>query len=401
MIDIRNDFPSSKEFIATYWGKKPLLVRGFLKDAASLISPDELAGLSLESEVESRMIIESTAKDAQSNWQVNHGPFEESVFTELPESHWSLLVQGVDRFMPKISNLCSFFDFIPNWRFDDVMVSYSAPGGGVGPHYDLYDVFLIQGLGERVWQLGARKEEPTAELVPDIPLKILANYQYSLEVKVQAGDVLYIPPMWSHNGISISEAITYSVGFRAPPLGELLYRSAFELATSIQGERLFEDRRFQGQIEPGEISSQSVEDALSGVIDLIKQKDLFAACFGSYVTEPKEVQDDSGAISIKVGKDEPLCLSQLGSPDTRSIIAKAPAYRLEGGRFAFYRGDSELLFFAEGQVITLPLSLKDTVAKLCKLRVYDENILVELAYDNDASILLGYCFERGWIYTEA
>lgn len=403
MIDICHKFPSSKEFISNYWGKKPLLIRGFMHHAGNILSPDELAGLSLEAEAESRIVIESKGENQiEKRWQVRHGPFKDADFNKLPKSNWSLLVQGVDRFLSEASDLTSNFNFIPNWRFDDVMVSYSAPGGGVGPHYDLYDVFLIQGHGERLWRLGGNKESTNAPLVEGIPLKILAKYEASTEIKVKQGDVLYLPPMWGHDGISLSEAITYSVGFRSPPIGELLHRLAFEGATSSQGESLFEDESFDGQKEPGQITKQSIQGALQKVIDLIDDEQMLARCFGSYVTEPKEPQDPSGAISIKAGKDEPVKLSDLYKMnlDCDRIKKLDSAYRLEGGRFAFYEGTNELLFFVEGQTLELPHSLKPTVCVLSQQRVYNKDYLAKLTCDKDSLTLLGYCLEQGWLYTE-
>lgn len=403
MIDICETFPSPEEFISRYWGKKPLLIRGLIKQADSLISAEELAGLSLEPAAESRVVMESKHEnDHTKRWQVKHGPFDENFFESLPNNNWSLLVQGVDRFLSEVSDLTKVFDFIPNWRFDDVMVSYSAPGGGVGPHYDLYDVFLVQGTGQRLWRIGDKKEDKDAPLIDDIPLKILKSYEASIEIKVTTGDVLYLPPMWGHDGISITEAITYSVGFRSPPIGELLYRAAFELATSTRGERLFEDRRFSGQKEPGEITSQSIQDALGQVLELLGDEQVFAACFGAYVTEPKEPQDPSGAISIKAGKDEPLGISELRMmPLNLDHIAQLEViHRLEGGRFAYYVGKTQLLCFIEGQMLTLPLSLKPTVAMLCRERTYARNQLAKLACDKDSLTLLGYCLEQGWLYTE-
>ena len=138
---------TADEFLAEYWQKKPLLIRNAIPNFIAPIEGDDLAGLSLEEEVESRLVIGD-------DWQLEHGPFEESRFETLPDRNWTLLVQGVDLWIPEVADLLKSFDFLPAWRVDDIMVSYAEDGGNVGPHFDYYDVFLLQGSGQRHWQVG-------------------------------------------------------------------------------------------------------------------------------------------------------------------------------------------------------------------------------------------------------
>ncbi|WP_344057210.1 cupin domain-containing protein, partial [Nocardioides hwasunensis] len=147
---------SAADFLRDYWQRKPLLIRGAFPDFACPLAPDELAGLACEAGVEARLVEE---QGPQGPWQVSHGPFDETTFARLPEQEWTLLVQAVDHYVPEVAELLGSFDFLPRWRLDDIMISYAPPGGSVGPHVDQYDVFLLQGSGQRRWQLGGRVAE--------------------------------------------------------------------------------------------------------------------------------------------------------------------------------------------------------------------------------------------------
>jgi 50S ribosomal protein L16 3-hydroxylase len=202
---------SKKEFLADYWQKKPLLIKQALPDFISPIEPDELAGLSLEEEFESRLITGSINQQ----WALTNGPFLATDFEKLAKNNWSLLVQGVDRFIPEIEALITHFDFIPRWRFDDVMISYAVTGGSVGPHFDLYDVFLLQGSGNRRWQLSTQNCNMDNYL-PDTPLRIMQKFTPEQTFEVEAGDILYIPPKVAHHGVSLDDnCTTLSFGYRS------------------------------------------------------------------------------------------------------------------------------------------------------------------------------------------
>jgi 50S ribosomal protein L16 3-hydroxylase len=202
---------SEQEFLSDYWQKKPLLIKQALPDFISPITPDELAGLSLENEFESRLITGSI----DNRWTLSNGAFSTEVFSTLPEKNWTLLVQGVDKFIPDIEALIQHFDFIPRWRFDDVMISYAAQGGSVGPHFDFYDVFLLQGSGARRWTLSS--ENCTLDnYLKDVPLRIMRQFTPEQTFEVEAGDILYIPPKIAHHGVSLSDdCTTLSFGYRS------------------------------------------------------------------------------------------------------------------------------------------------------------------------------------------
>ncbi len=181
-----------------------------------MISPEELAGLACEDVVESRLV---STDQATPGWHVRHGPFSEQDFTSLPDTDYTLLVQDVEKHIPELRRLVDPFRFIPDWRIDDLMISYAAPNGNVGPHTDAYDVFLIQTMGRRRWQIACRFYP---DLLTDCDLQILKHFHAEQEWVVEPGDVLYLPPGVAHYGVALEPCMTCSVGFRAPSDYELL-----------------------------------------------------------------------------------------------------------------------------------------------------------------------------------
>ena len=208
-LKILSAFPDPQTFYADFWNKAPFVVTGGIEAEfiEALIEPDELAGLSLEEEVRARLVT-----GPGGGWTCRHGPFEERDFTELGEQGWNLLVHNVEHFHPPVSRLLPEFNFSPRWLLDDIMISYSAPGGTVGPHIDSYHVFLVQGQGRRRWKVG---HAPLGEeqYIPDIDLKVLRNEFEGTTVEVGPGDIIYIPPRVPHEGITLDSAMTFSVGF--------------------------------------------------------------------------------------------------------------------------------------------------------------------------------------------
>ena len=203
---------SEKEFLSNYWQKKPLLIKQALPGFISPVAPDELAGLSLEEEFESRLI---TGSINDQQWSLTNGPFDGDTFNNLPDKNWTLLVQGVDRFIPEVEELITHFDFIPRWRFDDVMISYAATGGSVGPHFDFYDVFLLQGSGKRRWHLSTQHCN-TNNYLENVPLRIMNQFTSEQVFDVEPGDILYIPPKVAHHGVSLDDdCTTLSFGYRS------------------------------------------------------------------------------------------------------------------------------------------------------------------------------------------
>ena len=204
-------------FLREHWQKKPMLIRNALPDWCNPLDPEDLAGLACEEEIESRLIIR---KDE--SWKLEHGPFTEKRFGKLGKKPWTLLVQAVDHFVPEVAALIAPFRFVPNWRIDDVMVSYASDQGGVGPHFDQYDVFLVQGLGRRRWQIGPVCDAQTP-LLPHDDIRLLASFEATDEWVLEPGDILYVPPGFAHDGVALGDdCMTYTIGFRSPSRNELI-----------------------------------------------------------------------------------------------------------------------------------------------------------------------------------
>ena len=281
------------EFMSKYWQKKPLLIRGAIPEFKPLLSRDELFELAENPDVESRLIVENTSakrKKSEPTWTMANGPFSEDS-AELPflkKSNWTLLVQGVDLHDEQVHALKNQFRFAPDARLDDVMISFATDGGGVGPHFDSYDVFLLQAEGKRRWRIGKQKD---LTLQKDVPLKILANFAPEQEFVLDAGDMLYLPPMYAHEGVAVGECMTYSIGFRAPAelelARELLQRFADDTLEEEEEKILYKDPKQVAVEEPALIPSALLDFAKQAVEKAMSDPDALARNLGEYLTEPK------------------------------------------------------------------------------------------------------------------
>ncbi|HET6567122.1 MAG TPA: cupin domain-containing protein, partial [Rhodothermales bacterium] len=245
---------SPADFLAEYWQKKPLLVRGALPDFESPVSPEDLAGLACEPDVSARLILE---RGGDYPWQLRHGPFDEQDFADLAPTHWTLLVSEVDRWVPEVAALLDRFRFIPSWRIDDVMISYAPAEGGVGAHVDNYDVFLLQAKGQRRWQIGAGPVQEE-NLVPDIDIRMLRDFEPEEEWLLAPGDLLYLPPRIAHHGVAVGDCMTYSIGFRAPSYQDILTGFLSYLAEQVDPLARYSDPDLKPQLHPGEIGPSAL-----------------------------------------------------------------------------------------------------------------------------------------------
>ncbi len=201
------------DFLERHWQKRPVVLKRGFTNFIDPLSPDELAGLAMESEIDSRLVSHQDGK-----WQVSHGPFES--YDHLGESNWSLLVQAVNHWHEPTAALMRPFRALPDWRIDDLMISFSVPGGGVGPHLDQYDVFIIQGTGRRRWRVGEKLQ--MRQHCPHPDLLQVDPFEAIIDEELEPGDILYIPPGFPHEGYALENAMNYSVGFRAPNSRELI-----------------------------------------------------------------------------------------------------------------------------------------------------------------------------------
>lgn len=241
-------------FLKEYWQQKPLLIRQALPGFESPVSPDELAGMACETDA-ARLVLE---KGGVSPWEVRNGPMDDDDFADLPETHWSLLVNDTEQMLPELSEIVALFRFIPDWRIDDLMISFAVAGGSVGPHIDAYDVFLLQAHGQRRWQVS---EQPCAEdnFLPDIELRVMREFVAEQDWVLNPGDMLYLPPNVAHYGAAVNDCMTYSVGFRAPSQADLLERLLGELVDMPALQQRFTDKSRVLQDDPGLISDGDLE----------------------------------------------------------------------------------------------------------------------------------------------
>jgi len=328
----------STGFLEAYWQKRPLLVRGSVRGLDNPVGPDELAGLACEADVESRIV---SGNDA-SGWTVRHGPFAENEFSTLPDNNWSLLVQDVDKFIPDLTAVLGLFSFLPYWRLEDLMVSYSSPGGSVGPHVDNYDVFLIQMEGRRCWQLASETAETAWR--DDCEIRVLKSFEPSSSFWLDPGDMLYIPPGIPHYGRGEVPCLSFSVGFRAPSDGDLLSQAA-RLLTDCGDETFYCDADLADtEVDDSRISAAAVERARRLLANAARRSDArVAQLLGRAVTDNKPW----------------LLPEQPENPTSRARLEKrlSACERLrlhEGSRLAWHASEYGTLIFVDGESWSLP-----------------------------------------------
>lgn len=287
---ILDTLPTTEEFFHEFWNKKPFVVRGMIPKEiiGALIDEDHLAGLSMEEEVVSRLVRKG---EKQSDWTCDHGPFKEKDFADLGEKDWSLLVQNTDQYHDETAELLKYFNFTPRWLLDDIMVSFSPKGGTVGAHTDSYHVFLVQGKGERRWKV-ANEAIKNEDYIEDISLKILKTSFEGEYITVTQGDVIYIPPNFAHQGISLKPSLTYSVGFLGPSLSEMLIEFGHYLE-----EHHLEIPRYLGKnltesAVPFHVAPNHIDDLKFFMTDVFEQ-DYFTKWLTHYFSCPIQTYDDA------------------------------------------------------------------------------------------------------------
>ncbi len=273
-----------KAFMRRHWQSKPLVIRQAIPGFKPPVDRSDLVQLSAQEDVQSRLVVQpSTTGD----WRFRHGPFKRTALPPFKQPGWTLLVQGVDLLDDRVHALMQQFRFIPDARVDDVMVSYATDGGGVGPHFDSYDVFLLQAQGQRRWRFGKQKD---LTLQPGLPLKILANFEPELEVVLDAGDMLYLPPRYAHDGVAQGECMTYSIGFRAPSRGELageLLQRLADDALQVAGSALYRDPSQTAVQNSAAIPDDLFGFARDALERVVGDMDSLRRVLGEYLTEPK------------------------------------------------------------------------------------------------------------------
>ena len=366
-------------FVRDYWQKQPLLLRAAMPPSAFTLSADELAGLACEEGIESRLLIQ-TATDA---WQVRHGPFDADDFAALPEHDWTLLVQDVDKYVTPVGHLMDAFDFVPGWRVDDIMVSYAADRGGVGPHTDAYDVFLMQAHGSRRWRL-SYETYTDDDLVPGLEQRILSRFRVDEDWVLHPGDVLYLPPGIAHWGTAEGDCMTYSLGFRSPSQQELA-ADWFQYRVGLADEHRLDDPDDLSADTPGEITAGAVAAARQ-LLDALP--DTGSAAFGTWLgrhfTEPKP--------QFQIPPpDDTWDRSRLA----RHLDAQQPLQRHPFARISWMTASDKVLLFVQGESMTLPDSCRPLAAYLSQHRRLADDALAQMLVNADAEALLLHLLNDG------
>jgi len=309
--------PTTEEFFREFWNKKPFVVRGMISKEimGALIDEDHLAGLSLEEEVESRLVKKGKK---QNDWTCDHGPFQEKDFAGLGEEDWSLLVQNIDKHHDATADLLKCFNFSPRWLLDDIMVSFSPKGGTVGAHTDSYHVFLVQGKGERCWKV-ANEPIKNEDYINDISLKILEASFEGEDITVTEGDVIYVPPKFAHQGISLKSSLTYSVGFLGPSLSDML----IQFGQYIEENHL-KIPRYLGQnltesAVPFEITPNHSDDLKLFMTDVFTQ-DYFNKWLTHYFCSPMQTYEEDYDEDANINVDDIIAESVM--------LIKRPAIKM-------------------------------------------------------------------------
>jgi 50S ribosomal protein L16 3-hydroxylase len=372
------------QFLRDHWQQKPLFVKNAVPEIAGLLDGNELAGLALEDNVESRLVI----RHPRNRWELKRGPFTAKTFKALPPKDWTLLVQAVDHFLPEAAELLERFNFLPHWRIDDLMVSYAVDGGGVGPHYDSYDVFLIQGIGTRVWKTGPAADD--RDLLPHPDLRILKKMAVTDEFVCEPGDLLYLPPRLAHWGVARGECMTYSVGFRAPSDRELLDGFCNHLLAQIPELQHYGDAGLPPTRHPGRIDAAAIEALRTRLQNLVSEPRALEEFLGRWLSEPKYAEHET----VKPARRY-----------TRASLAKALAKatgvrRDEGSRFLLVPDPFQPVLFIDGNGHALEGSglLLEIATRIADRRILAAGELAPLLDDDSGLPLLLKLFNDGHLY---
>lgn len=336
---------NAQQFIEQVWQQQPLLIKTALSEVAGIIDGDDLCGIACEPDGEARLILGNAE---QTDWQCEQGPFTAKRFTKLPPSYWTLLVQSVDQWIPEIQALLAHFDFLPRWRLDDIMISYATDGGGVGPHFDYYDVFLLQASGKRRWQVGQRCDE-NSPLQNNEKIKLLQEFHTEQDYTLSTGDMLYLPAGVAHWGTAVGDdCITISIGFRAASHKEIVQAALENIAETLPNNQRYRDTKNSIDNDAFHINNSAV-DNLMAIWKTLSDDDVRTAlvqALGELATEPRNAE-----------REEPESL--LDEKQLKKKLATKNGLAVEhhpASRFAYHVLDEENadLYVDGGMLCTTP-----------------------------------------------
>ncbi|MEH6529967.1 MAG: cupin domain-containing protein [Photobacterium frigidiphilum] len=335
---------SFEEFLAEFWQKKPVVIKGGFKDFVDPISPDELAGLAMEEDVDSRYV----ARNGE-EWDVRHGPLS---FDNTPEDHWSFIVQAANHWHEGAARLVTPFRQLPNWLFDDLMISYSTPGGGVGPHIDQYDVFITQGSGKRHWRVGPKKDDYEEEFRhPE--LRQIKGFEPIIDEVMEPGDILYIPPGFPHDGYAIETSMSFSVGFRSPKKQELLSSFADFIISNDIGDVHYHNPSIPARQNSGAILAAECNDLEAMMRSLLDHPDLMKQWMGEHLSHNRHELD--------IISSEPPWQKN----ETYQFLEDGEEFKRLGGLRAFYHPEQPNVLYINGDKFELPEECSEAAKCLC------------------------------------
>ena len=370
---------SRSEFLSKYWQKKPLCIQQAIPNFSTPVSQQHLTTLSQLSEVESRII---TGSDIET-WECHYGPFDHAFFTSLPDKNWTLLVQSVDHHIPAVARLLEQFDFIPNWRVDDIMISLASDGGSVGPHIDQYDVFLLQAEGQRHWQIND-KDYTESDLIDHSELKLLSEFNSLQDWILEPGDMLYLPPGVAHYGIAKGDCITISIGFRAPTDQELLAAFADDLPLT-QTPFFYTDPELSLQNHCGEIDKHHISYIHQMMINRIIDDETFQQWFGRFITDSRtrdeQINDDCSFEDFDILFKQHHILNRYGDI-----------------RISYIQQTDHLDLFIAGQHEQVPANLTEFIQYLSQHRQLEYDKITAMPEKAKVVEILFTMYQFGYFY---
>lgn len=335
-------------FLRQYWQKKPVVIRGAFANFIDPISPDELAGLTMEEEIDSRFV-----SNLDGQWHAEHGPFDEQKLTQLSESHWQLIVQAANHWHAGVAQLIEPFKAMPQWLLDDVMACYSATGGGVGPHIDQYDVFIVQGEGRRRWRVGARDVGQYNEQIRTAALRQIEGFEAEIDEVLEAGDLIYIPPGYPHEGDTLEPSMSYSIGFRSPNEQELLSNFADYVLAHDLGKAHLHNPDLQPRLQHGVIN-QTDRDQLDAMLNaMLRSPQTVQHFLGCMLSQSRHQLDI-------VEPEEPYLEEQIQS----NLYAGDTLYKVSGLRTLYHDNEPNVAFI-NGEVFQVSEAQQPLLHHLC------------------------------------
>lgn len=375
-----------QEFLFQHWQKNHLFVANAFPDYIDCIAPNELAGYALEEQVESRIIIEHSPSD----WQLQTGPFPDDHFQTLPDKNWTLLIQALDHFEPKFARLLDQFNFLPQWRIDDIMMSYAVTGGSVGPHYDYYDVFLIQISGERQWQVGQLCHDKSP-LLEGLPVRILKEFQCRQTWHTKPGDMLYLPPGVAHHGVALDDdCLTLSIGFRAPSYSDLISEYSHYLGELLPGSLRYEDKaltsRLSDGLHSGMLCEEDVDRVQALLTELIKDRQQLKRWMAGYLSLPK--YDDVDLVTTDANSQTVL----------QNLQQQHALQRDESSRFIMLAIEGDDCLFINGEHFPVPDQSAALAHLIASRRFLSAQDVLPLVGNNASLNWLTDLIDKGYLY---